>query len=54
MKRYVLTDADREKGVHVRREGYEARKMRRQGEQALLNRLLAELAMPEMYPEERR
>jgi hypothetical protein len=54
MKRYVLTDEDREKAVRIRREGHEARKMRRQGELALLNRLLAELAMPEMYPEERR
>jgi hypothetical protein len=54
MKRYVLTDADREKGIHVRREGHEARRMRRQAELLLLNKLYAELAMPEMYPEERR
>lgn len=51
MSKYVLTPEDRARGVAVRSEGREARKMRRSAELMLLNKLYAELAMPEWYPE---
>ena len=55
MKRYVFTQDDRAKGNAIRRayneEGREARRMRRMGELALLDKLLAEASMPEWYPE---
>lgn len=54
MKRYILTDADRKKALEVRGhniEGRDARTARRKAELALLDRLRAELAMPEWYPE---
>lgn len=51
--RHVLTEADIAKAVAVRREGHHARKLRRQAELWLLERLLAEAAMPEWYPTER-
>lgn len=51
MTRYTLTDADRAKGRIAQSEWGEAWKMRRQSELALLERLRAEAAMPEWYPE---
>jgi hypothetical protein len=50
VKRYVMTEEDRRKGIEMRREKGAARRMRREAEMALLNRLYAELAMPEWYP----
>ena len=55
MKRHVFTEEDRAKGNAVRRayneEGREAKRLRRMGELALLDKLLAEASMPEWYPE---
>jgi hypothetical protein len=54
MKRYTFSPEDREKGHRSRADRFsessEAQKMRRQAERALLNRVLAEAAMPEWYP----
>jgi hypothetical protein len=51
MAKYLLTKEDRAKGNLVRSEGNHARKLRRLAEMWLLDRLLAEAAMPEWYPE---
>lgn len=50
MKRYVLTDEDRAKGIAKRHDRSEAGRMRREAEMVLLNKLYAEMAMPEWYP----
>jgi hypothetical protein len=53
--RHVLTRADIEKAVQARRtanhESREAKRLRRQAELQLLDKLHAELAMSEWYPE---
>lgn len=49
---HVLTDEDRKKAIEVRSSGAYARHLRREAELWLLNRLLAEAAMPEWYPRE--
>jgi hypothetical protein len=52
--RYILTPEDRALGHRNRAnclsESREAYRMRRQAELALLNRMMAEAAMPEWYP----
>lgn len=50
MTRHILTPEERAKGLSIRTESYEARKLRREAELALLNRLYAEAAMREWYP----
>jgi hypothetical protein len=52
MTRHVLTDEDRAYGVLVRQGVSESAKLRRLAEKALLNRLLAERAMPDWYRDE--
>ena len=55
MTRHVLTRADFAKAIEASRQRHhdirEAKRMRREGELALLDKLLAEAAMPEWYPE---
>lgn len=54
MSRHVLTQEDgnkaRRESARVRREKRDGVSLRRQAELYLLNKLLAELVMPEMYP----
>lgn len=50
MMRYTFNADDRAKSAQVR-QSKEARAMRREAELVLLNKLYAELAMGEWYPE---